>query len=224
MDILSNLTNLLGQAAGSQGGARQQGGGMDGLAGLLNSDTLGSLVGALLSNKSGATAGGGGAGAGGLGAIGSLLGSLMSGDAGGGLLQQILPQGQGAPAGGRAPAPSASPQARAGNMLRALVYAAKADGHIDDSERAAINDQVRKLGLGAQAQAVVEQAMDEPLEPSRIARDVADSQEALQIYALSCAVTNSDHFMEKSYLDSLASALRIQPEMKAGIEARMAGR
>lgn len=230
MDILSNLTNLLGQAAGGETGRPQpKGGSSDGLAGLLNSDALGGLVSALLSGKGGGGApAAGGSGMGGeLGAIGGLLGSLLGGE-GGGILQQLMPQGGGAAgAGGRAPAPaasSASPQVRAANLLRALVYAAKADGNVDPQEQAAINSQVQKLGLGSQAQNIVNQAMNESLDPNRIARDVGDSQEAMQIYAMSCAVTNRDHFMEKNYLDALATALRLPPEIKSGIESRLAGK
>lgn len=237
MDILSNLQNLLRDAAGPQSNAaspqaRTGASGADGLGGLLDSNMLGGLLGALLSGKegmSGASASsssmGGAGGAGGLGALGGLLGSLMSGGEGGGgvggLLSQLIPQST-APAS--APKAPASPQNRAINLVRTLVYAAKADGHIDQGEQAAINSQVGKLGLGAQAQAMINQVMDEPLDPNRIASNVGDAQEAVQLYALSCALTNMDHFMERSYLDNLASALRIPADAKAKIESRITGR
>lgn len=232
MDILSNLTNLLGQAGGSAPAPGQQGGGgMGGLGELLNSDMLSGLVGALLSNKSGisgAPAGAQGGAGGGLGAIGDLLGALMGGGGqggqGGGFLDQLMPKDAApAPKPARAPSP-ASDSARAANMLRALVYAAKADGHIDDKEQTVISDQVRKLGLGRQAQAIIDEAVNEPLDPNRLARNVADADEAAQIYALSAAVTGMDHFMERNYLDALATALRIPPQVKSAVEARLGGR
>lgn len=231
MDIFSNLQNLLRDAAGPQSNATapqtQQGGaGMDGLGGLLDSNVLGGLLGALLSGKGGAAAAPGASaspmgGAGGLGALGGLLGSLLGGQ-GGNILSQLIPNGAPAPAL-KSAAPATS-QNRAINLIRTLVYAAKADGHVDSNEQATINAQLGKLGLGAQGQAMVNQVMDEPIDPNRIADNIGDAQEAVQLYALSCAITDMDQFMERSYLDGLATALRIPADAKAKIEARVTGR
>lgn len=234
MDILSNLTNLLGSAAGQpqrQSGASGLGGGLGALAGMLGgggagassgaSDPLGGLgglVGALL----GGGGGGGGAmgGAAGLGGIGSLIGSLMGGQ-GGSMLGQLL-GGEKAP-----PAPQAgnanADQARAVNTLRALVYAAKADGKVDDQEKRTLGAEVQKSGLSQEGQQLVNQFLNEDVDPSRIAQNITSSQEALQIYALSCAITRMDTFLERSYLDGLAQALGIPPQTKASIEQRISG-
>ena len=61
-------------------------------------------------------------------------------------------------------------------------------------------------------------ALEEPLDPRSLADGVQTADEALEIYTLSCAVVTNDHFMERSYLDALARALRIPDDVKNGIE------
>ncbi|KUQ04836.1 hypothetical protein A3N69_04345 [Klebsiella aerogenes] len=45
-----------------------------------------------------------------------------------------------------------------------------------------------------------------------------DGQEALEIYYLSCAVIDIDHFMERSYLDALGDALKLPEDVREEIE------
>ncbi len=245
MDILSNLTNLLGGAGGQQQSSSSGGlGGLGALAGLLGgggaqssssagADPLGGLggiVGALLgggsssrsaaSGLAGLMGGGSGGSGGGLGALGGLVSSLMGGS-GGGLLSSLL-GGEKEP-----PAPQANTanpsQAQAVNTLRALVYAARADGKMDANERQSISTEAQKAGLSREGQELVNQFMSEDVDPNNIARNITSGQEALQIYALSCAITRVDTFMEKQYLESLAQALRIPPQTKAAIEQKITG-
>ncbi|EPD7687770.1 tellurite resistance TerB family protein [Escherichia coli] len=86
---------------------------------------------------------------------------------------------------------------RTERLILALVFAAKSDGHIDAKERAAI---------------------DQPLDPQRLATGVRNEEEALEIYFLSCAAIDIDHFMERSYLNALGDALKIPQDVREGIE------
>lgn len=236
MDIFSNLQNLLGAVEGGDPRARggMPAGGASGSGGMLSPEMLGGLATALLGGK----AGGAGLGGGGSGALGGLLGSLLGGGAGGGgllnsALGGLLGGGgtaggadgltAGAPGGRAAPA-SASASDRELRVLRALVYAAKADGRVGPEEQAGIDSQIAKLGLGERGKAIVNGIMAEPLDPNRIASGVADANEAVGLYALSCAITDMDHFMERGYLDALATALRLPADAKAHIEAKVRGR
>ncbi|KNC09652.1 membrane protein [Klebsiella sp. RIT-PI-d] len=107
---------------------------------------------------------------------------------------------------------------RTERLILALVFAAKSDGHIDDSERAAIEAQLRESGVEEQGRALVAQAIEQPLDPQRLARDVANEEEALELYFLSCAAIDVDHFMERSYLTALGDALNIPQEVREGVE------
>ncbi len=229
MDILSNLGSLLGQGAAGNNQTAAGGGGM------FDPNMLGGLVGALFSGKPGAPAQGAAAqGGGDMGGLGSLLGSLMgsgstggasSGGGMGGLLGSLL--------GGEAqnvpppPVPKSAParsnENYATNMLRAMVYAARADGKINQNEQAAIQKQVNMLNLGNEAQAFIDQAFKEPLNPKAIAQSIATSDEAMNIYAMTCAVTGLDDPREVQYAKDLAAALGIPAQVQQAIQRKLLG-
>ena len=62
--------------------------------------------------------------------------------------------------------------------------------------------------------------MNEPLNPKLGAAGVSGSQEAMALFLASCAVTRPDNYVENTYLDALAAALSLPPEMKADIKAQ----
>ena len=104
---------------------------------------------------------------------------------------------------------------RAEVLLRAMVAAAKADGRINAEEQAIIdahenvsNDQLQSI-------------LTEPPNAKSIAAMATSEQMAMEIYAVSCRVANGLNPKERDYLDSLAMAMRIDPEMAAKIETEM---
>ncbi|CAM4256925.1 tellurite resistance TerB family protein [Klebsiella africana] len=107
---------------------------------------------------------------------------------------------------------------RSVRLITALVFAAKSDGHIDDHERANIETQLRAANIDVQARVLIDQALAQPLDPQRLAEGIVDPQEALEIYYVSCAVIDIDHFMERSYLNALGDALALPKDVRADIE------
>ncbi|MEH5415778.1 tellurite resistance TerB family protein [Enterobacter cloacae] len=107
---------------------------------------------------------------------------------------------------------------RTERLILALVFAAKSDGHIDDKERSAIEQQLREAGVEEQGRKLVAQAIEQPLDPQRLAQSVKNEEEALELYFLSCAAIDIDHFMERSYLNALGDALKIPQDVRDGIE------
>lgn len=69
-----------------------------------------------------------------------------------------------------------------------------------------------------QGRVFIEKAIEQPLDPQRLAQGVRNEEEALEIYFLSCAAIDIDHFMERSYLNALGDALKIPQEVRDGIE------
>lgn len=66
-----------------------------------------------------------------------------------------------------------------------------------------------KPGVEEKGRVLIEQAIEQPLDPQRLATGVRNEEEALEIYFLSCAAIDIDHFMERSYLNALGDALKI---------------
>ncbi|WP_428943261.1 tellurite resistance TerB family protein [Pantoea sp. FN060301] len=98
---------------------------------------------------------------------------------------------------------------RAERLVQALVFAAKSDGHIDGAERKAIDEHIHQAGLGEEGERLIQQAIDMPLDPQKLAQDVKNEEEALEVYFLSNLVIDLDHFMERSYLQALGDELKI---------------
>ena len=107
---------------------------------------------------------------------------------------------------------------RTERLILALVFAAKSDGHIDAKERSAIEQQLREAGVEEQGRILIERAIEQPLDPPRLAHGIRNEEEALEIYFLSCAAIDIDHFMERSYLNALGDALKIPQDVREGIE------
>lgn len=103
-------------------------------------------------------------------------------------------------------------EVRAESLLRAMVAAAKADGHLSDKELAMIK--------AHNASAIP--ALEDALKQEPIAKEIAalaDTEQAeREIYAISCRVADGLNAKERDYLDSLAMALRLDPELAARIE------
>lgn len=103
-------------------------------------------------------------------------------------------------------------------ILRSMVYAARADGTIDDTERKRIEAIVGNMLPGENAAQALEVLRSETIDPAKIARSVSSPEQAEDVYRLSCSVIDIDHFMETSYLQALATALAIDPATKRRLE------
>ena len=94
-------------------------------------------------------------------------------------------------------------------LIEAMVFAARADGHIEEAERAAILKATQNFSTDANFNDVVQIFLQKPLEPLDIASRIDSYDQGLDVYRLSASVITPDSFMEKAYLEGLARALRI---------------
>lgn len=103
-------------------------------------------------------------------------------------------------------------------LLRAMVSAAKADGHIDDAERAAIQSQITELGLDTQAMSIVQNELNLSVDAHKIASYADSMESATEIYLVSRIVIDQTNEMEQAYLDELARALQLPPALRNTLE------
>jgi len=107
-------------------------------------------------------------------------------------------------------------------LLQAMVAAAKADGHVTPAERRTIESKLARLGLEAEAQALIAAELDSPLDVGRIAALARNEAEAVEIYTASLLVVDATGAAEKGYLAMLAARLGLDAELVAHIEAQAA--
>lgn len=103
-------------------------------------------------------------------------------------------------------------------LLEAMIFAARADGHIDEEEKAHIQNAVVALFPGQEMNTLLEHMLTKPIDPSALAARIHNPEEARDLYRLSCTAVHVDNFMERSYLDGLAQALGIAAPEKAQLE------
>lgn len=103
-------------------------------------------------------------------------------------------------------------EARANVLLQAMVAAAQADGDISESEQALI------AAEGGEATQDLSVLLAKTPDPKAIAALATTEQERLEVYAVSCRVANGLNPKERDYLDALAMAMRLDPEVVAKVE------
>jgi uncharacterized membrane protein YebE (DUF533 family) len=239
-----NTSDLLEQLLrAGQGSMAQQGGGGASAQGGLGD--LGGLLGGLLGGGAGAGAGGGGGGLGGL--LGGLLGggSPMGGApqsrSGGGTnyaalasLGMMAYQAYQAWQRSQASAPQEAPRTvdllagpeaeeHSHAILRALIAAAKADGRIDEAEKHMISTEIGRHTDDPQLQQWLDDEVAKPLDPNEVAQSATDPGMASEMYLASVMLVDDQHDAERNYLDELAAALQIDPELQLHLEQQAKG-
>lgn len=241
-----NTSDLLEQLLrASQGSAMQQGAGG---AGGNGQGGLGGLLGGLLGG------GGARSGAGGLGGLGGLLGGLLGGGgshggvpgnaqarSGGSNYAMLASLGmmafqayqawqrQQASAPQDAPrtvdqlaGPEAEDHSHA--VLRALIAAAKADGKIDDQERAMISKEIALHTDDPGLQQWLDSELAKPLNPIEVAQAAENEPGmAAEMYLASVLLVDDQQDAERNYLDELAAALQIDPQLQVHLEQQAKG-
>lgn len=239
-----NTSDLLEQLlrAGQGSMAQQRGSGASAQGGL---GDLGGLLGGLLGGGAGAGAGGGGAGLGGL--LGGLLGggSPMGGApqsrSGGGTnyaalasLGMMAFQAYQAWQRSQASAPQEAPRTvdllagpeaeeHSHAILRALIAAAKADGRIDESEKQMISTEIGRHTDDPQLQQWLDDEVAKPLDASDVAQSATDPGMASEMYLASVMLVDDQQDAERNYLDELAAALQIDPQLQLRLEQQAKG-
>jgi len=94
-------------------------------------------------------------------------------------------------------------------LLKAMIAAAKADGHINKKEVEAIDEQIEKLGLTGAVADLMQKEIAKPLDVKEIAALAENSATAAEIYLVSAVVTDKENSMEKEYLDTLARTMKL---------------
>jgi len=213
MNLPGFLDHLL--KSGASPGNGQTGGG--GLGDMLNADfgkgalaggALGLLLGKNKATRKLATYGG-------LAALG-----VMAYKAYGDYKQQQGGQPQGASAEpqtvDRLPPPQVALHSEA--ILRALVAAAKADGHIDARERGVIEGEFARLDQDAELQQWLHAELEKPLDPAEVARAATTPEIASEMYLASLMAVDEQNFMERAYLDELARQMKVDDALKQRLE------
>jgi len=106
-------------------------------------------------------------------------------------------------------------------ILKALVAAAKADGHIDARERSVIEGEFSRIENDAELQQWLSAELERPLDPAEVARAATTPEMASEMYLASVLAADEQSYMERAYLDELARQLKLDDALKARLEQQV---
>ncbi|KWU51179.1 tellurite resistance TerB family protein [Pseudomonas palleroniana] len=147
------------------------------------------------------------------GGLGSLLGGAGGGALAAGAMGLLLGNKKARKFGGKA--------LTYGGLAALGVIAYKADGHVDERERALIEGEFTKLDNDLELQRWLHAELNKPLDPTDVARAAATPEMAAEMYIASVMLVDEENFMEKAYLDELARQLKLEPGLKAELEKQV---
>ena len=107
-------------------------------------------------------------------------------------------------------------------ILRAMIAAAKSDGHIDADEQRRIFAKLDELDLGMEEKAFVIDELRKPLDIDAVVAAAKTPELAVEVYAASFLAIDPDDPAEQAYLAMLASRLKLDPGLKAAVEREAA--
>lgn len=210
-DMLSGAGGPLGSLLGGVGGGGK---------GALATGALGMLLG----SRSGRRMGGKAITYGGLAALG-----MLAYKAYGNWQAQQAQQGGTAAASTRAEPktvdrlPPEQVEEHSRGILKALVAAAKADGHVDDQEQQMIEAELAQLTDDPELQRWLEAELNKPLDPVEVAAAATTPEMASEMYLASVLMVDEEQYMERAYLDELARQMNLDEQLKAELESQVRG-
>jgi uncharacterized membrane protein YebE (DUF533 family) len=193
---------------------------------------VGGLLGLLLGTRRGRALGGSALKLGSVAAIGALAWKAYqdyqatqpgAGAAGTGAQTAAPPSTPGIAAPARfeaLPAPQLEQHSRA--MLKAMIAAAKSDGHLDEREHGLVQAELARTQADPETRAWVEAELRRPIDPAEVAAAATTPEMAAEVYLATLLVVDETTTMERAYLDELGRRLSLAPGLKAELEARAA--
>jgi uncharacterized membrane protein YebE (DUF533 family) len=103
-------------------------------------------------------------------------------------------------------------------LVRAMVGAAKADGHIDATEQRRLFAEVERLGLDADAKAYIFDLLTHDVDLYDLARRAGTPEQRAEVYLAARLAIDADQPAERAYMDALAARLQLPAELRATLD------
>ncbi|MER8488925.1 tellurite resistance TerB family protein [Mesorhizobium australicum] len=104
-------------------------------------------------------------------------------------------------------------------LVRAMISAAKADGHVDDEERRKIAGKLSLAGIGTDAEKFLMAELESPLDLDALVAGAHTDAQKLELYTASRLTIDPDSRAERGYLDLLAGRLGLPDALVDHVEA-----
>ena len=107
-------------------------------------------------------------------------------------------------------------------LVRAMIAASRADGHIDEEERRKIADKLRLAGIDGEAESFLVAELEKPVDIDALVSGAMTDAQKVELYTASRIAIEPNTRAERGYLDMLAGRLKLPDALVDHIEATVA--
>jgi uncharacterized membrane protein YebE (DUF533 family) len=104
-------------------------------------------------------------------------------------------------------------------ILQTMIAAAAADGDLDKAEYGRIRERLLASGFNGEEQLVLSQLIMRPLSIEQLAASAKTLEQRVEMYTAARLTVDDDTPAERDWLAQLATALQIEPQLKAHLDA-----
>jgi uncharacterized membrane protein YebE (DUF533 family) len=105
-------------------------------------------------------------------------------------------------------------------LIKAMIAAAKADGHIDATEQQRIFKAVKEMDVSTETKGVIFDLLRQPISVEELAAGAISMEQKSEVYLASSLVIDPDHPLEQAHLDQLAKALQLPHELAQQLQSQ----
>ncbi len=105
-------------------------------------------------------------------------------------------------------------------LIKAMIGAAKSDGHIDEAEQKRIFDAVKQMNLSSEMKGLVFELLRQSIYIEELAYGAQGMEQKSEVYLASCLTIDLDNTAEHTYLNQLASALGLPLDLAIQIKSQ----
>ena len=105
-------------------------------------------------------------------------------------------------------------------MIRVMIAAAHADGHLDADEEKAILDRLQGAELDSEEKMFLIQELHQPKDMAELTAGIHDPAQAHMIYTMAVTAIEVDTAAERAWLDALGTRLGLSGEIRKFIESQ----
>lgn len=106
-------------------------------------------------------------------------------------------------------------------IMRAMIAAAKADGHMDDAETGKIMGHMEQGGLDANEKMLLMRELANTPSVNNITASVQNAEEAAQVYLAALLVCDSQCANEQKFLSELGAAMKLDANFTANLQQEL---
>lgn len=107
-------------------------------------------------------------------------------------------------------------------MLRTMISAAMADGHLGKDEQAHIFGQLDQIGISSEERSLLFDELRNPMPCEALAAQVDDPVQAIEVYTAACMTVDSNCPSAQAFLAQLAGCLKLPESLVASVHSARA--